>query len=434
MRRHKGTALLGGVLLTVIAIGYGLAAESGDELAQLRRQIAEQRASMEAMEKRLLELEGKEKERAAKRLEVGYTKAGEVAGRGFSAKDIYDNGFFVRTEDGSFSLNVNGFLQARYTYFNPEEGKSNHNFDVALARLALSGSVFDPKVRYFFQFEGSTFGNNNRVTMLDWAMQYVFSPGLFIQAGRFISPYSRQYYIHPGTYLFPDLAEATFAFGLFRVIGVGVGGQLGPLSYYSAVINSARALDAGGQQNLGKEIGAFGRLELDVLDSYGYREETSPKPVEKPQLSIGVAAAYNPIDEASTFQNVMPGDRTTNVTVDAGFRWQRFTLQAAGHYRRNNLKAAGRPDSDDWGYYGQIGYYLVPERWELVARISGVNFGQPNNPTVLGDTTEYSAGLNYYLYGHHVKLQMDYSFLDRDPFRGPNRNDHRLRVQTQILF
>ena len=95
-----------------------------------------------------------------------------------------------------------------------------------------------------------------------------------------------------------------------------------------AVANSIRALDSGGQQNFGEEIAVLGRLEWDILDPYGYLE-TSPKPANSPQLSVGVAVAFNPIDGASTFQNVLPDDRTTNVTVDAGFRWKGLSLQAA---------------------------------------------------------------------------------------------------------
>jgi hypothetical protein len=425
--------VVAGALFAVITVGWGLTAEAEDEVAQLRQQAAEQRQYLEAMEKRLLELEAKEKERAASRIEIGHAREHEIRERGFNAEDIYDNGFFIRSQDNRFALVVNGFAQTRYTFLELEEGEDNHNFDVALARLAFSGSIFDPKVAYFLQFETSTFGNNNRTTMLDWWMQYRFSPDLSVLAGRFILPYSRQFYTHPGNLLFSDLSEADYAFNLQRAVGVHAAGRFGRLSYHVAGTNSIRALDAGGQQNFGDELAPLARLEFNILDPYGYLE-SSPTLVSAPQLSVGVAAAFNPIDEASTFQNVLPGDRTTNITVDAGFRWQRWTLQAAGYYRRNNLKASGLPDSHDWGYYGQIGYYLVPEHWELAARVSGVDFDQPNNLSVIGDVTAYTAGLNYYLYGHNVKLQMDYSFLDGDPFPGSSRSDHRLRLQTQILF
>lgn len=339
----------------------------------------------------------------------------------------------MRTEDGSFALKVNGFAQARYTFFSPDEGKDNHNFDLALARLAFSGAVFDPNVQYFFQFEATSFGNNNRVSALDWWMQYRLSPELAVQAGRFILPYSRQFYTHPGNLLFTDLSSADYAFNLQRAIGAHSGGKFGRLSYDVATTNSIRALDAGGQQNIGDELAFLGRLELDILDPYGYLE-SSPTLPSAPQLSVGVAAAFNPIDEASGFQNVLPGDRTTNITVDAGFRVGPLSLQAAGYYRSINYGSPGLSDGDDWGYYGQIGYYIVPGHWELAARISEVEFDNPNNPAVLGDGREYTVGLNYYLYGHNVKLQLDYSFIENDPFSGSDSEDHRVRVQTQILF
>ena len=408
-------------------------AQPREDISQLRQQVAEQRRLMEVMEKRLLELEGKGKEQSTQGLDAGYIRGEGAQRRPITTKEVYDGGFYVKTEDDSFSLHVNGFAQVRYTFLEPEEGKSNHNFDVALARLAFSGHVFDPKISYFMQYEASTFGNNNRVTALDWWMKYSFSPDLALQAGRFILPYSRQFYTHPGNLLFSDLSAADYAFNLQRAVGTHLGGKVGPVAFSGALTNSIRALDAGGQRNVGDELAGLGRIELDLLEPYGYLE-TSPTPVGAPQLSVGVAGAYNPIDEASVFQNVLPGDRTTNVTFDGGFRWDRFTLQAAGHFRRNNFKTLDKKDSNDWGYYAQAGFYLVPERWELAARVSGVDFRHANNPDVRGDIMEYTAGLNYYLYGHNVKLQMDYSFIDTDQFSGGNRGDHLLRVQTQFLF
>ena len=400
-----------------------------DELSELRQQLAEQHKVMQALERRMRELEAKEQERTEHGVDFGYTAG--TRKQGLAAEDVYDNGFFIRSQDGRYSLSLNGFLQARYTLTAPDTGRSRNNFDVALAHLAFSGNVFDPKVKYFFQYEATTFGNSNRSTLLDWWMQYSHSPYLRAQAGRFLLPYSRQFYAHPGRLLFPDLSAADYAFNLHRAIGLHLSGKVGRLSYHGLVTNSIRALDAGGQQNAGAEVAWQGRLEYDLLEPYGYLE-SSPTPAATPQLSIGVAAAFNPVEQASRFQNVMPGDRTTNVTVDGGFRYQGFSVQAAGYYRRNNLEALGEV-GHDWGYYGQIGYYLT-EKLEIAGRVSGVDFQFANNPRTAGDVREYTGGVNYYLYGHHVKLQVDYSFLDGEPFVEGSTSADRLRVQTQILF
>ena len=423
-RRVALARLIAGLVISTLATPV-----LADELSELRQQLAAQHKVMQALESRMMELEAKEKERTEKGVDFGY--AAGARKQGFAAEDVYDNGFFIRSKDGRYSLTLNGFLQARYTLSAPDTGKSRNNFDVALARLAFSGNIFDPKVKYFFQYEATTFGNSNQSTMLDWWMQYSHSQYLNVQAGRFILPYSRQFYTHPGNLLFPDLSEADYAFNLQRAVGAHLSGKVGRLSYHALATNSIRALDAGGQQNAGAEVAWQGRLEYDILDPYGYLE-SSPTPAATPQLSLGIAAAFNPVDQASRFQNVMPGDRTTNVTIDGGFRYQGLSVQAAGYYRRNNLEALNEI-GHDWGYYGQIGYYLT-EKLEIAGRVSGVDFQFANNPRTAGDVREYMGGFNYYLYGHSVKLQVDYSFLDGDPFVGKSTSADRFRVQTQILF
>lgn len=405
------------------------AAEIGaEDLKVMRQELAKQRAYVEQLEKRLEAQETKNEARAKAQAEAIAKLPAVEAG--------YDGGFFIKSKDKPFSLVANGFAQFRYTMDAPEKGHTNQNFDVGLARLALSGNMFDPKLMYFMQFQGSTFGNNNNVTMLDWWMKYSFAPEIALQGGRFVLPYSRQFYTHPGNLMFSDLSEADYAFNLPRGIGAHVSGKLGPVSYHAATLNSVRALDASGQQNVGSNIGALGRVELDILKPYGYYE-TSPTAVSDAQLSIGAAVAYNPVDgPSSTFQNLIVKDSTTNVTVDLGFRWDRLSLQAAGYYRHDKFTTPGLSDGNDWGYYSQMGYYLVPGKFELAGRVSGVEFDKANVSGVFQRTTAYTAGLNYYIYGHNLKLQSDYSFLDNSRFSGqPKANDaHRFRLQAQFLF
>jgi phosphate-selective porin OprO/OprP len=386
------------------------------DIEQLRRELAEHRKYIQGLEQRLDAQEKKAKDLPA--IEAGF-----------------DDGFYIRAKDKPYSMVFNGFGQFLYSV-NKRDGKNvNQSFDVALARLAISGNVFDPKLVYFMQLQGSTFGDNNNITMLDWWVKYNFAPEIAVQTGRFLLPYSRQFYTHPGNLLFADLSEADFAFNLPRSIGAHASGKWGPLSYHAAVLNSIRALDAPGQQNFGSQVAFLGRLELDILKPYGYLE-TSPKPVTEPELSIGLATAYNPIDGGSSFQNLISGDRTTNVTLDLGFRSGGFTFQTAGYYRHDNFATAGLTNGNDWGYYSQAGYYLLPQKLEATGRISGVDFDQSNVSGVFRKTTAYTAGLNYYFYGHNLKFQTDYSFLDNSRFSGQPkaRDNHRFRFQTQILF
>jgi hypothetical protein len=413
------------------AVGYGataaMAQEAGEDLKLLRQELAKQRAYIEQLEKRVESQEAKNEARAKTQAEAIAKLPVIEAG--------YDDGFYIRSKDKPFSLVANALGQFRYTFTNETGGHSNQTFDVALARLALSGKMFDPNLSYFMQIQGSTFGDNNNVTMLDWWMNYKFAPELSTQAGRFVLPYSRQFYTPPAYLMFTDLSQADLSFNLPRSIGGHISGKFGPLSYSAAMLNSIRALDAPGQQNFGSNVAALGRLELDILAPYGYYE-TSPKPVKDPQLSVGVAVAYNPVDGTSSFQNLRKKDSTTNVTLDLGYRWDRFSLQSAGYYRYDDFTQPGLGTGNDWGGYTQAGFYLVPEKLEVAGQVSGVKFDKLNVSGVFQKTTAYTLGLNYYIYSHNLKLQMDYSYLDNTAFKGQKSapDNNRVRIQTQFAF
>ncbi len=342
----------------------------------------------------------------------------------------YDEGFRLATGPDHFSLTMNGFVQARYTGQSRRQGDSSQNFDVALARLALGGGAFDEKVSYFFQLEASTFGDTNRLSLLDGWMQYAMRPNTTVKAGRLLLPYSRQFLTHPGNLLFTDLSGADYAFHLPRAIGVQVGSSRGRFGFDAAIANSVRALDAGGQQNRTGALATMARAEAAILGPYGYLESAPGARVPR-QLSVGVALAYNPIAEASVMQNVLPGDRTTGVTVDGGYRDGRLTLQAAGYQRHNRT---GSGDLTDRGGYLQGGLYVVPPTWEVAARVSAVDFDIVRAPGIFSETREYEVGLNRYLHGHHVKLQGDAGVVRHRRADATRVDDRRVRLQLQLLF
>jgi hypothetical protein len=141
----------------------------------LQQQISAEREHLQAIEQQLDQISSSSQ--ATTPLEAGVKSpaAADTTG-GLMPADIYHGGFFVETADKSYSLIVNGLFQIRYTGFKPansiqalgESSQGTNNFDVFLGRLALSGSVFESSLTYFLQFQGSTAGNSNTVTMLDW--------------------------------------------------------------------------------------------------------------------------------------------------------------------------------------------------------------------------------------------------------------------------
>ncbi|MFO0576230.1 MAG: porin [Polyangia bacterium] len=310
---------------------------------------------------------------------------------------------------------------------------------MAFGRVVFSGNVFTEKLKYFVQIDGSTFGNNNGVTLLDWWMQYTFSPYFYVLAGRWLLPYSKQFLTHPGNLLLADISAADYAFDLPRGIGVQLGGTAGRLSYDVFLVNSVRALGLATQVNRTDSISAGARLELAILKPYGFTE-SKPVAPDQAELSVGLAVAWNPVADASGFQNLEAGDDTLNLTADLGFRWQRLSVQGAFYYRHLTNQSV----DDSFGYFGQAGLYVVRKYVELAARVSGALLSSRSGVADLknradGSTTEYIGGLNLYLFGHGAKLQTDYSYVQSDRFGtalspGISTAAHRIRIQTQLMF
>jgi hypothetical protein len=427
----------------------------------LQQQISAERQHLEAIEQRLDQISSGSQ--AATPLESGVKSPVATATTGtLMPADIYHGGFFVETADKSYSLIVNGLLQIRYTGFKPansvqalgESSQGTNNFDVFLGRLALSGSVFESSLKYFLQFQGSTAGNSNTVTMLDWFTSKTLSSHLTLQAGRSWTPYTYEFYLNPGNYLFPDLSTAEYAFVLPRAIGFQAYGRAGKVSYAFMIANSIPGLDAGGQENFDTKLAYIGHAQFDLLAPYGY-VETDPAGAAKPELTLWTSAAYNPVNSSSRFENVTAGDTTANATATVGFRYRYFTLQPTGYYRKTN-PAAGGHSYNSWGYGEQAGLYLIPHKLEFGERISGVNWGAPDyntgalvptgsslsveNVWFVGPPFSYhrvqeeSCGLNYYVHGHNAKIQMEYSYLHGNTFADKFFSANRVWTQIQIMF
>jgi hypothetical protein len=217
-----------------------------------------------------------------------------------------------------------------------------------------------------------------------------------------------------------------------RSLGAGITGKLERFTYYLNLVNSSPALDVGAQHGTGQALGTVGRIEFDVLDAYGYLE-SDPNEVTHPQLSIGLAAALNPIAQDTLFQNLISGQTTTNLTADFGFRMNRLSFQNALYYRYES----GGPSflsASSTGFYSQLGYFLISQRFELTARYSQVHFGKLNTPGSFQNSSEPSFGFNYYFLGHHLKLQADYTYVQKAFFDSSQVKSDQIRFQTQILF
>ena len=161
-----------------------------------------------------------------------------------------------------------------------------------------------------------------------------------------------------------------------------------------------------------------GRLTWNPLGNYGY-VESDIENSEHPALTIAANGGYNVEDETDKKVFLAGGN--------IGFKYRGFSFQGEGFMRNNNPTGANN-SSRDYGYYAQAGYFVIPKHLELAGRASQVFLDGPSN-----NKAEYTAAINYFFFGHDLKIQADYSFLPTQTV-AKTEKDHRVRLQLQAWF
>jgi phosphate-selective porin OprO/OprP len=192
------------------------------------------------------------------------------------------------------------------------------------------------------------------------------------------------------------------------------------LEYNLSVTNGAGA----NRLNANQELLYVGRAVWNPLGYYGY-SEADILDSQSPNLTFGANGGYQVQDFTST-KFFLAG-------ADVGFKYKGFSF-AGEYYFRNNDPVGTAATTRDHGYYAQAGYFIIPRHFEVAARSSQVFLGGANN-----NRSEFMGGLNYFIFGHDLKLQADYAFLPRQVNPSSNagdskKNDHRFRIQLQSWF
>jgi len=387
---------------------------------------------------------------------------------------FYDQGFRLETNDGGFSLRLNGLLQVRYTdvdydalvRYNQEDYS---NFYVRRARLFFTGHAGSPRFTYIFQAQ---LEQNQGLNANDLWIEYEFSDLLRLGAGRIKIAYGLEFlnsgsalgmvdrsvfsgetdidvgdptlpgprYPGGGTYRFglnwsAPTGFATGGLNLYRSQGVQLRGQRGtastPTIEYQVGIWQGRGttgLSNGGSDHLmAIRVGyhPWGFVDWKVVGD----------PEETPNFKLGViGSAYTNSEESPyTFDesgyNLAALARFRGWSLDTEWGTESFDYEIfAENFDRQGFRAA-------------LGWFVLPGRLEVRARYaeltrmidptyqkavdSGLGVpevwdGEDWVPALESSISEMSAAVSYYLPGWRNKVAFDVSRLERQFAADPN--------------
>ncbi|MBI1909857.1 MAG: hypothetical protein HYS22_06780 [Deltaproteobacteria bacterium] len=352
-------------------------------------------------------------------------------------------GLQVTSADGSRQINFQERVQGRFTYNALDAVADTETFAIQRGKIRVFGFVFEKRLQFGLQINLATRnaatttavcldagctktanavtaeGTTGLATLEDFFIDWVPTETLGIKFGQFDVPFLIQQLTSDGKQQFVDRSLATDFFNFGRDIGISLHGNLSDHFGYAIFVVNGEGVN---NLNRNKAVLTGLRLEFPILGKYSYSESDSDDS-DKPNLGAGLAYAFNKSANATQGGTIAAGTKASHATIDLGYKHKGWSFQGAGMLTRTHETAA----FTNWGYNGQAGWFVIPKKFEVVGKAGGTIFSG-----AVPNQYEYASGFNYFIKGHPIKLQTDYTFLINN--RGQDLKDHRIRTQMQVTF
>lgn len=335
-------------------------------------------------------------------------------------------GVSVLSPSKGLTLQLGLRVQPRYIY---DEETNNNDMMIRRTRLKAKGDAYE-KVKYYLEWKIDNVGQEGKTATakVEGAfIEYLYNPFLNIRAGIYDAPFSRDALTSDAKLLLMDrslIYEELLRHGLAdNTYGLLLYGR----PYDGFIEYSFGLFDSDVYDNNTNELMWGGRFVINLFDrpKVGYADYMGSYIGEGKRLSIG--ANYERLANITVSGNEFD---LSAWGMDIFGNYGRFTLQS--EYDRFEKDFVTQGDVKGYGWYVQGGYLLPLEyrgtRFEIALRYQLL---EPDTRTS-GDKKRWTAlGLNSYLNGHNLKLQMDYTFKDEE---GQGVDNNTFMLQGQIEF
>lgn len=354
-------------------------------------------------------------------------------------------------------------------------------FEIERMYLFLRGHVLND-INYVIQIEGDD--ENEGLSLYRYEVAYSLMEGLGFKAGRYKGPFGKQEPTSAGALMMIDRSLANEVFNIGRTTGLEVFGtwDLGDIkpSYRFMIFNGFQDDDNVPFQDNDNSPGFAARFAMPLMGSTmaDFANESDLANHDNFVSMVGLSLGYeNNVDEdhfaggngddyeflGKSAEGALGGGdggtgvyqlggEATMIGLDYSMKYMGLSATFEGFYQHINGDTGSISPADDfgfgaravrgiqgtsidnYGFYTQAGYFIVPNKFEIAGRIGSVMVDGAN------DSWEYTAGWNYYIYGQDLKLSMDVGYIDRLPIESSNpnflgvQNESLLMVRSQLQF
>jgi outer membrane murein-binding lipoprotein Lpp len=389
------------------------------------------------------------------------------------------NGFFLSSQNGSFTMHIKGQVQARWvmshigddenTVPNTFAGQNNTDwgFQVRRAKVKFQGNVVDKTWHYQVNGEFGQNGNGGAFQFQEAMITHDMNDNMSLTFGQFKAPWLREELVSSANQLAVERSLVNEYFNMDRVVGVMLGyktdawkldvaynnGGMTPFNNPNAAVNPYRNTSSA---NNPTKYAVQGRFEYKMSGDWSDFDSFTSSPGDDQAMMIGFAAmtqswngqlAGQFSDEASVW----------GVTADFSAKFSGVSIFAAVTYQNYDFGTTLNNAGDEigninpWGFVGQVGYSLNDE-WEVFGRFSWANnrgIDAPAGAAAVDADAKLSlltVGANYFI-NSNVKFTADWGLNLNDSLNGVwvdqaatgwratnAGNEWVLRAQLQLLF
>lgn len=351
----------------------------------------------------------------------------------------------------SSKLTIGGRLQTQYQYVDADTDTSR--LILRRARLTLSSKLTE-RISVKLQLEAGMQKFTLKDAYIDLSLELL---DIFI--GQKHVPFSREA-LNSSKYLQMIERSRSSEFAPFRQVGIGLQGFAWgkKLEYmagiYNGAVNSSAVadlannrlskvkiyhIDAGASADNNKFLYA-GRIDFHPL-GYMAKQQSYLEDLKHPLLSFGInffCSDDSPKDGHTAGAAELK--KTTAYGGDAAFKFKGFAATLEYIYRELSWWNTGDQvnNTRQYTYTIQGGFMVIPKRFELTARYEFVKFdksGLLTGPEGQASDKWLTLGCNYFLSGHHMKIQFNWIRKKEDmPAAVPEPDNNTALVQFAYYF
>jgi phosphate-selective porin OprO and OprP len=306
-----------------------------------------------------------------------------------------------------------GLLQVQGEAGDPGDSRIDGGDRIYLRRARLNATATFPEhfvARLELELAGSlSKASSLRAQVTDGYIEWNRYGALTVRAGQFKTPFGYEQLYADARLPTIERSLGNDRLTVGRQLGLDVLGSVGPLNYSAGFFNGT------GTNNNFNDNGNYlyaGRIAATLPGgiSTGAGEVTGAIGVDgmsSKDQSVALASdfALDSTPETSALDAVFSGRRYA-VGVDGQVRVGPFELWA--EYLRETFEPKDRVPASRFrseGWYAQGTWFALPKRLQVVVKYDTFD---PDRLLRSSDTRTWTAGLNYFVRGDNLKLQVDY--------------------------